>query len=54
MLAGNVEGTPDRGCPQGGVLFPLLWCLTVNDLVMDLQKEGFHISGRMDDTKTEG
>ena len=52
MLAGTVEGTPDRGCPQGGLLFPLLWCLIVNDLVMDLQKEGFHISGRMDDIAT--
>jgi hypothetical protein len=27
-----VEGTPDRGCQQGGVLSPLLWCLVVNNL----------------------
>jgi hypothetical protein len=40
-----VEGTPDRGCPQGGVLSPLLWCLLVNDLLEDLQREGFHVNG---------
>jgi hypothetical protein len=22
----TTECTPDRGCPQGGVLSPLLWC----------------------------
>jgi hypothetical protein len=37
-----VEGTPNRGCPQGEVLSPLLWCLAVNDLLEDLQREGFH------------
>jgi hypothetical protein len=31
-----VEGTPDRGCPQGGVLSPLLWCLVINDILEDL------------------
>jgi hypothetical protein len=44
-----VEGTPDRGCPQGGVLSPLLWCLVVNDLLEDLQREGFHIYGYAND-----
>jgi hypothetical protein len=44
-----VEGTPDRGCPQGGVLSPLLWCLIVNDLLEDLQREGFHVYGYVDD-----
>ena len=25
-----------RGCPHGGVLSPLLWCLVVNDLITRL------------------
>jgi hypothetical protein len=28
--------TISRGCPQGGVLSPLLWCLVVNDLIARL------------------
>ena len=31
----TIEGTPDRGCAQGGVLSPLLWCLIVNNLLED-------------------
>jgi hypothetical protein len=46
----NIKGTSDRGCPQGGVLSPLLWCLIVNDLLEDLQREGFHTDGYADDT----
>jgi hypothetical protein len=33
----TTEGTSDRGCPQGGVLFPLLRCLMVNNLLVHLQ-----------------
>jgi hypothetical protein len=33
----TTEGTRDRGCPQGGVLSPLLWCLIVNDVLEDIQ-----------------
>ena len=28
----TTEDTPDRGCPQGGVSSPLLWCVMANDL----------------------
>jgi len=28
----TIEGKPDKFCPQGGVLSPLVWCLEVNDL----------------------
>jgi hypothetical protein len=31
----------DRGCPQGGVLSPLLWCLVVVKLITGLNKGGF-------------
>ena len=43
------EGTQDRGCPQGGVLSPLLWCLIENQLLQNLQREGFHVYGYTDD-----
>jgi hypothetical protein len=29
-----------RGCPQVGVLSPLLWCLVVNDLITRLTRSG--------------
>jgi len=44
------RGKPDKSCPQGGVLSPLLWCLVENDLLEDLQKEGFLVYGYADDT----
>jgi hypothetical protein len=45
----TVEGKPDKGCPQGGVLSPLLWCLVVNDFLDLLQKEGFMFNDCADD-----
>jgi hypothetical protein len=45
----TIEGKPDKGCPQGGVLSPLLWCLVVKDFLQDLQKEGFMFKGCADD-----
>jgi hypothetical protein len=38
-----------RGCPQGGVLSPLLWCLVVNDLLTRLSGSGVFIQGYADD-----
>jgi hypothetical protein len=38
-----------RGCPQGGVLLPLLWCLVVNDLITRLNVSGIFIQGYADD-----
>ena len=32
-----------RGCPQGGVLSPLLWCLVVNYLITRLSGSGVFI-----------
>jgi len=38
-----------RGCTQGGVLSPLLWCLVVNDLITRLSGCGVFIQGYADD-----
>lgn len=40
---------PAGGCPQEGVLFPLLWCLVVDKLLSKLKKAGFLIYGYADD-----
>ncbi|XP_076548117.1 uncharacterized protein LOC143306051 [Osmia lignaria lignaria] len=38
-----------RGCPQGGVLSPLLWTLVVDGLLCRLSEEGFLVLGYADD-----
>jgi hypothetical protein len=38
-----------RGCPQGGVLSPLLWCLVVDDLLARLSGNGVFIQGYADE-----
>ena len=38
-----------RGCPQGGVLSPLLWCLVVDELLARLSEGGVHAQGYADD-----
>ena len=38
-----------RGCPQGGVLSPLLWCLVVNELLVRLNEGGVYSQGYADD-----
>jgi hypothetical protein len=38
-----------RGCPQGGVLSPLLWCLVVDDLLARLSGGGVYAQGYEDD-----
>ena len=40
---------PKRGCPQGGVLPPLLWSLVVDDLLRKLADLGFEVIGFADD-----
>jgi hypothetical protein len=34
-----------RGCPQGGVLSPLLWCLVVNEMLARLSEGGAYTQG---------
>ena len=38
-----------RGCPQGGVLSPLLWCLVVNNLLARLNEGNVYTQGYADD-----
>jgi hypothetical protein len=38
-----------RGCLQGGVLSPLLWCLVVDELLARLSGGGLYAQGYMDD-----
>jgi len=38
-----------RGCPQGGVLSPLLWCLVVDELLARLNGGGVYTQGYADD-----
>ncbi|XP_020296294.1 uncharacterized protein LOC109861173 [Pseudomyrmex gracilis] len=45
----NMHGFLAKGCPQGGILSPLLWCLVVDKLLYKLQKTGFLAFGYADD-----
>jgi len=38
-----------RGCPQGGVLSPLLWCPVVNELLVRLNEGSVYAQGYADD-----
>jgi hypothetical protein len=38
-----------RGCPHGGVLSPLLWCLVVDDLIARLSMAGVCCQGYAND-----
>jgi hypothetical protein len=38
-----------RGCPQGGVLSPLLWSLVVDKLIEGLNENGYNTLGYADD-----
>jgi len=40
-----------RGCPQGEVLSPMLWCLVVDDLITRLSRSGIFIQGYADDIR---
>lgn len=45
----EVEYSPTRGCPQGGCLSPLLWCLVVNELIVRLKKAHCYVIAFADD-----
>jgi hypothetical protein len=49
-LAGEtLEGSVARGCPQGGVLSLLLWSLVVDELIGELNWNGYYTLGCADD-----
>ena len=41
-----------KGCPQGGVLPPLVWCLVINELIKKLNDNNFQTEGFSDDLAT--
>lgn len=45
----NYDINTVKGCPQGGVLSPLLWTLVVDELLNELEKHGFEAIGFADD-----
>lgn len=45
----NKKYKPTRGCPQGGCISPLIWCLVIDSLIRRLEQEGFHVVAYADD-----
>jgi hypothetical protein len=50
ILSGEtLRASAAGGCPQGGVFSPLLWSLVVDDLLWELNSNGYYIVGYADD-----
>jgi hypothetical protein len=50
ILSGEtLRASAARGCPQGGVLSPLLWSLVVDDLLWELNSNGHYTVVYADD-----
>lgn len=45
----NKTGQVNKGCPQGGVLSPILWNMVIDDLLRKLNREGYNAEGFADD-----
>lgn len=45
----SAEAVVARGCPQGGVLSPLLWCLVVDSLLWRLNESGVYAQAYAND-----
>jgi hypothetical protein len=45
----TLRASTARGCLQGGVLSPLLWSLVVDDLLWELNSNGYYTVGYADD-----
>ncbi|XP_020298014.1 uncharacterized protein LOC109862388 [Pseudomyrmex gracilis] len=45
----TVYGFPAKRCPQRGVLFHMLWCLVMDELLYKLQKKSFLVFSYADD-----
>ena len=48
----NVKLGVTRGCPQGGILSPILWCMVIDSLLVKLNDSGFYAQGYSDDLST--
>ena len=49
LMGSNLTAQVVGGCPQGGVLSPLLWNLVVNRLLVETNDLGFSTFGYADD-----
>lgn len=49
MAGQTLKAKTSRGCPQGGVLSPLLWCLVVDDLITRLNRASIYAQAYADD-----
>lgn len=45
----SIEAMAGGGCPQGGVLSPLLWSILIDGLINRMTNEGFYCLGYADD-----
>jgi hypothetical protein len=48
-LGETVSAAVSKGCPQSGVLSPLLWCLVADELLTRLCGGGVYAQGYVDD-----
>ena len=48
LLGDELWATTTKGCPQGGVLSPILWCLLVDSLIIELNKGSYFTVGYAD------
>ena len=46
---GTIRASAGRGCPQGGVISPLLWCLVDDELLDRLSRASIYARGYADD-----
>lgn len=45
----SITGQVNKGCPQGGVLSPILWNMVIDDLLRKLNNAGYNTEGFADD-----
>ena len=45
----SIKVNISRGCPQGGVLSPLLWSMVIDELLTRLKRLGFDVQAFADD-----
>jgi hypothetical protein len=48
LLGETMRGSMAIGCPQGGVLSPMLWSLVVGKLLWELNERDYYTTGEAD------